>query len=93
MEEIDFFTKGKSGIVKPPKKIFLVSKVQRGTPENTTETWDSISVGKRIKIDAEMKNIVRGFRKFFKNAMNEAHKRKFYGWVTETFRVKARELL
>ena len=52
-----------------------------------------MSIGKTVKIDAEMKNIVRGFRKFFKNAMIRAHERKFYGWVTETFRVKARELL
>jgi hypothetical protein len=46
-----------------------------------------------IKIDGTIKKIVRKFRRFFKNAFERKHQRKFYGWISNSFRQKAKEFL
>ena len=61
------------------------------TIEYNPNVWIKNPVTK--KIDGSIKKIVRLFRRYFKRAFERLHERKFYGWINNTFRDKAREFL
>ena len=48
---------------------------------------------KNIKIDGSIKKVVRLFRRCFKKAFEAVHDHKFYGWINDSFREKARAFL